>query len=436
MRMKKPDTHMITGILLLYRHPLRQDASTIMEHLNSFARHSCFRVWSLNTELGFPEGLQELEFQILVLHYSLFGTGHYYFDDKFLDYLARSAASYKIAFFQDEYQYCQKRFAFLHHHRVDCVYTLLEPAHFQEVYQKYTTVPKVVYTLPGYVSDDLVALAQVLSKPDSEREVDIGYRGRRLPYYMGKGAQEKYEIAVGFKQRANALGLKLDIETEESKRIYGQAWYEFIANCRALLGVEAGVSIFDLDDAVRIECERLLALNPDLSFEEIPEQILRPWEGNIPYRTISPRHFEAAAFRTCQILFEGEYSGILRPMVHYIPLKKDFSNFEEVICLFKDRTLRYELSENAHRDLIASGQYTYRKFLEDFDRELFDIGFRPEVSAAETEYVTALLDRGRVRRQLYAGAKAAVKHLLSTNKVIGQLAEPIFVQYGRRKLKS
>ena len=55
------------------------------------------------------------------------------------------------------------------------------------------------------------------------------------------------------------------------------------------------------------------------------------WEDNVYYRTISPRHFEAAAFRICQVLFEGRYSGVLEPMVHYIPLKKDFSNIDEVI---------------------------------------------------------------------------------------------------------
>ena len=64
--------------------------------------------------------------------------------------------------------------------------------------------------------------------------------------------------------------------------------------------------------------------------EEAYELLLYQYEDNIPYRTISPRHFEASALRLCQILLEGKYSGVMRPMVHYIPLKKDFSNFDEV----------------------------------------------------------------------------------------------------------
>ena len=60
------------------------------------------------------------------------------------------------------------------------------------------------------------------------------------------------------------------------------------------------------------------------------------WDWKIPYRTISPRNFEAAAFRVCQILYEGHYSGVMEPMRHYIPLRKDFSNFDEVVERFRD----------------------------------------------------------------------------------------------------
>ena len=55
------------------------------------------------------------------------------------------------------------------------------------------------------------------------------------------------------------------------------------------------------------------------------ERLLAQYDGKgVYYLTMSPRVFEAAAVRSCQILFEGRYSGILEPMVHYIPLKKDF----------------------------------------------------------------------------------------------------------------
>lgn len=423
----------VNGVLLLYHHPLRINAPTIMEHVNIFKQHSRFQVWKVNTELGFPEGLGKLQFRLILLHYSLFGTGRYYLGSKFLSYIEQSQVSYKIAFFQDEYRYCQPRFSFLNRYEIDCVYTLVEPAYFKDVYQKYTNVPKLVYNLTGYVSDDLVTLAQELTKPDEERQIDVGYRGRRLPFYMGKGAQEKHEIAVKFREQAAGLGLKLDLETDEHKRIYGEAWYEFLANCRAVLGVEAGVSIFDIEDVVRVTCERLLASQPKITFEEVSEQVLQAWEGNIFHRTISPRHFEAAAFRICQILFEGKYSGVLEPMVHYIPLKKDFSNFDHVIRMFKDKQLRRELTENAYRDLIASGRYSYRRFIEDFDQELLAAGFQPDMAIEDIEQVTILLEQGRDYREFRGNIKAAVYYPLVGNKLVRFFVKPVLQLYRRLK---
>jgi hypothetical protein len=252
------------------------------------------------------------------------------------------------------------------------------------------------------VSDDLIELAKKLTKPEQSRQIDIGYRARQLTFYKGKGAQEKHEIAMTFHQYAKHLDLKLNIETQEQQRIYGKAWYEFVADCRGMLGVEAGVSIFDTEDVVRLAYEKLILENPQISFEEMSQKLLNQWEDNIFYRTISPRHFEAAALRVCQILFEGKYSGIMQPMVHYIPLKKDFSNFDEVIRLFQDETVRYELTENAYRDLIASGKYSYKNFIQTFDNELSKEGFSPTISEEEIKRVSSYMDKVPISRRLSA----------------------------------
>jgi hypothetical protein len=80
-------------------------------------------------------------------------------------------------------------------------------------------------------------------------------------------------------------------------------------------------------------------------------------------------------------------------MVHYIPLKKDFSNFNEVIDRFQVKSLRQELTENAHRDLIASRRYSYQKFIDSFDRELEKNGFRPDIPLSDCREVSLQLDK-------------------------------------------
>lgn len=398
----------VNGILLLYYHPVgRGFAPTVMEHVESFEKYSAFKVWKVNTELGIPRNLFRLGFKIVIFHYSLFGREDFRLDKNILRYLDENP-SYRIAFFQDEYQYCRRRFGFLNQYDIDCVYTLLEPPYSDEVYEKRTKVKKIIHNLTGYVGEDLLNAAERLARPDDLRSVDIGYRARELPCWMGKEAGEKASIGEEFKRRGENLGLVLDIETKESKRFHGDEWYRFMADCRGMLGVEAGVSIFDLEDKVRIEYEQIKRDYPGISEGEVAlkmEQTLDEWEGRIYYRTISPRHFEAAAFRVCQILFEGNYSGILEPMVHYIPLKKDFSNFSEVIERFKDKAFRHQITENAYRDLIESGRYSYRNFIETFDGELLKEGFQPGIMESEILYVSEVLSRDQSARELYGFLK-------------------------------
>ena len=389
------------GILLIYHHAPPY-AATVMEHVRAFREHSRFPVWEVNVDHGFPPALEGLSPTVVLLHYSLFGAKTYLLQPAFLEWLRNAETRYRIAFFQDEYQFCPQRFAFIDDYRIDCVYTLLAPEQFDAVYGRYTHGPRLVHTLTGYVGDDLVRVAAERSVPDQDRTIDIGYRGRSLPYYMGLGSQEKQEIGIQFLARGKDLGLRLDIAVDEDSRLYGEAWTRFLANARAFVGVEAGVSIFDLTGEVYAGYERLVAENPAMTFAEMSSRLLAPFEGNIPYRTVSPRHFEAAAFRVVQILFEGEYSGVLQPMVHYLPLRKDFSNFDEVIALFRDPAVRRAVTDRAYADLIASGRYSYSSFVRSFDEDLAAAGFAPASDETRRREIAALLTRGTALRRLRA----------------------------------
>jgi hypothetical protein len=393
------------GILLLYHRPMlpgHRDASTVMEHIRAFPAHSSYPISPYNTDYGFPRGLRDASPAAIVLHYSLFGSGIYRLNKRFLDFLQRSDA-YKVAFFQDEFYFCQKRFKFLNDYAIDCVFTHVEPEYFDEVYGRYTSVPRLVHNLPGYVSRELVADAERLATPQGERPTDVGYRGRPLPIYMGRGSQEKLEIGPRFAELARDSGLVLDIDTTEKGRLYGDDWGRFIGSCKAVLGVESGVSLFDLEDEVREAWGRIVVENPDVTLDELERGMLGRWDGKIPYRTASPRHFEAAAFRTCQVLFEGRYSGLMEPMRHYIPLRKDFANIDEVIERLKDADLRHELTENSRRDLIDSGWWSYARFVSGFDDVIREAGVGP--ARAQSREITRLLQRGSRERRLRTAAR-------------------------------
>src|SRR5207245_8014257 len=95
-------------------------------------------------------------------------------------------------------------------------------------------------------------------------------------------------------------------------------------------------SIADFDGSVEANVQAYLRQHPGASFEEVFEAVLRPYEGNVMVTCISPRAFEATALGTAMVLFPGEYSGVLRPWDHYLPLEKDCSNFAEVVRRIRD----------------------------------------------------------------------------------------------------
>lgn len=402
--------NVVSGILVVYHRPdpkLRRrrftDAATVREHIHSFAAHSRYPVWELNTDLGFPRGLADTHPKAIFLHYSLFSPLGYLISVELGEFL-KQADAFKVAFFQDEFHYCRQRFEFVNEIGVDLIYTHVHSEDIPQVWGRYTRGAQARFNYPGYVDSEMVAASAAFSRADDDRDIDVGYRGRPLLPYMGAGSVEKALIGERFRELAAGTGLRLDIDTSEAGRLYGESWYRFLGRCRAVLGVESGTSYLDLEDEVSRDYVARLADGRPVTLEALQEGPLGRLDHNFSYRTISPRHFEAAAFRICQVMFEGEYSGVLRPMVHYVPLKKDFSNFDEVIAIIGDNRARREIVENAHRDLIRSGDYSYERFVAGVDQDLQDQGIDPVVEPWQRSRVDAALRRGRVRRRLFTEA--------------------------------
>ena len=371
------------GIVLLY-HSVHPEPAVVRESVKALRACSGFDVFPVNAALGYPAGLDRIRFAAIVLHYTMFYGAFEPISQALRAYLTASAESFKVVFFQDEQMYLSEKADFCSRYGVDLIYTCIDDTDAPRAYARSGDASVVTY-LPGYVGAQLAAR----KSPSAERPIDIGYRGRKPPPSWTGAALEKYEIAERFLERSADLGLTLDIATSESSRIYGEGWLRFIESCKGMLGTESGADIAD------------------------------PHGGaSIPYRTISPRHFEAAAARSCQILYEGHYSGVMEPDVHYIPLRKDFSNFNDVIEAFRDPKLRRRLTERAHSDLVASGRYSYESFVAGFDRKLHESGLRPGRNPTAREQVASALYPSKLRRRatryqqaLRAGTRVTINRL-------------------------
>jgi hypothetical protein len=122
----------------------------------------------------------------------------------------------------------------------------------------------------------------------------------------------------------------------------------------------------------------------------------------------------------------------MQPMVHYIPLKKDFSNFDDVIDHYRDATLRSQLTGNAQRDLIDGKRYTYAEFIAQFDHELEQAGAAPRPRRGENERVARQIIRPRVRRAAQVVSITARDYTGAAKRRLGRAAAGAWVRASER----
>jgi hypothetical protein len=111
----------------------------------------------------------------------------------------------------------------------------------------------------------------------------------------------------------------------------GDAWLNFIGDSKFTLGANSGSSLLDPTGSIQRSVRTYLASHPDASFEEVEKSCFPGLDGKYSFTAISPRVLEAALLGSAQILVDGEYSGIVKPGEHFIPIRPDASNFPEVL---------------------------------------------------------------------------------------------------------
>ena len=361
------------NILILYdQHSLH--VPTIREHLDSFSAFSTHKVFYANATRGMKANqpaqcLVDLSiFDVVIIHYSVRLSLTWHLSPSFAAHLRRFSGL-KVLFIQDEYDSTHTARNWIKDLGVHVVFTCV-PDEFVEVVYAKAELPQVefIQTLTGFVP--LQAEKTLNAKPHHLRKHVIGYRGRALPYWYGLLGQEKLMIGKRMREICESRNINVNIEWEDSKRIYGDAWYQFLGECNATLGTESGANVFDFDGNLSRSIEEALQKDPNLTFEEAWETYLKPHEGKVLMNQISPKIFEAITCQTALILFEGSYSGVVKADIHFIPLKKDFSNIDDVLARIQDYNYLNELTARACDDIIKSGEYSYRRFIQGFDRIL------------------------------------------------------------------
>lgn len=355
-RLGDDDSRAGTRLLLICDYRPREE-STVIDHIEAIRRWSRSTVFVLPTHGDLPDELDLSAFDALVIHYSVVMS-----IDAYLSPLARwrirRYGGVKAAFIQDEHRFVDRTVSVMRALGVGVLFTCYPQDQVDLVYPRdaLPELQRTVTVLTGYVPQRLVEREV---PPYDARPIDVGYRARRLPPWLGRLAREKAEIADRFVRDAPAHGLRVDISTKEEGRLYGEDWIRFLSRSKAMLGVESGASVVDLDGSIEAQVRAYLAEHPQANFEDVHRGFLSEAEGRIRMNQISPRCFEAAALGTLMVLYPGDYSGVLEPRRHYVPLAKDHSNMAEVVETIRDPLAWQRVTSQARAEVALNPAYAY-----------------------------------------------------------------------------
>lgn len=358
------------NILIVYSCNLFPLRATTWNHLYCFKKYSGQRCFYLNVGVwDIPRYVWRIPFDLIVFD-TLFSCTRWsraVFQRNVEKVLPlKKIEAVRAILPQDEFISADILCDFINQMGIDVIFSVAPPSEWPKIYARVSDSRTEFHrVLTGYLDEGVVRRIKKRERRSSVRAIDIGYKTAGRPYFwFGRHGYLKQEIAERFQQKAPQRGLLIDISTRNEDTILGDRWFDFLLNCKYTIGTEGGTSILDWDGEIHERTTQYTGVHPEADFEEVEAACFPGLDGTLELFAISPRHLEACATRTCQVLAKGTYNGILSPGKHYIELEKDFSNIDEVLDIIAEDRLRAEITERAYEDIVASERFTYRKFVE------------------------------------------------------------------------
>lgn len=413
------------NLLLLYYLP-PAIAANVADHLDALTGLSRHRVTRLTAFGGAPHRLDFSRFDGVIIHYTLIACSDWYLGARTREALRRYRGL-KLAFVQDDYRFIDRTVGALADLGVHAVFGLAQPDIVDRVYspERLPGVRREI-VLPGYVPD---ALTRLRVPPYEARPLDIGYRGRTIGPWLGMLVREKVTIGERVLADAGRYGLRCDISSREEDRLYDRAWITFVSRCKAVLGTESGASVLDFTGEIQRRVEEHSERDPGATFYELYDRYVREHEAPVPLTTISSRCFEAAALRTLMILYEGRYADRLVPWRHYVPLRKDHSNMDEVVSVLRDPERANAIIDQAYREVALAPENNFAALARQMDDVIDDV-FRPSMAASGRPYW------GLAFEWRFVSAAAEVRHAAQAVAPALVLCSRVVPRPVRRRVKA
>ena len=364
--MTDDDRHLNPTKVLVLHALTEKSRLTNVQFVRSFGLHaSGCKVTYLNV-LGINvSALLNEEFDLAIVTYELLAMRAVPFWPHIEQRIVKllSLCKHKVLLPQDDYTYTTRLDNLAITANVDAIYTPLTKDLDQLYPQAIMSGVRFHEALTGYIEDTNLAIMSGFTIPMTNITIDLGQRVRHLSPQFGAEASKKGFLAENFANRARDAGFIVDVSSKSEDTFVGISWLHFLANCKFTISRKGGASIADPNGKLARRIYNKSAWKKELDDPSIEKLIKENEIRRGDFSAISPRLFEAAAMRVCQILEVDDYLGALEPWHHYIPIRHDFSNIEEVFSAMKDGNLVEKIVENCYSTLIASGNYSYQTFV-------------------------------------------------------------------------
>lgn len=350
----------IRALLLHARFPDNETLSYQRVWPRHLAAHPGFRCVSVNVLSPWANRLTRVHtrvaprrFDAVIILHSVFSNGRF-LNGRLLEAIRRLPVP-KVYFIGNEYKGMPEKMWFCEVLPVSLLVSQLSSPAAHELYRQRLGCN--VLALPNSGLDTELFSPRTAFE---DREIDLGYRAHEAPLAIGNA--ERRALADRFTAAAAGDGLRVDISLDPAERLDERGWARFLDGCKGQLASEAGGDYFELTDETWNAVNAYVKQHPQASFEEVDARFFRDYPAPVSGRALPSRVIEAAGTKTVQILLEGEYGGYFRPDVHYIPLRRDFSNLDEALAKFRDRAFVESLRNTAHE--VAVEELRFEKLID------------------------------------------------------------------------
>lgn len=338
-------------ILIVHALNSKCRKSTV-NHALAFAKYAYgYEIHYANALGFFPEYLKSIKFDLCIFTYEMIGLRSEVFWQFILDRIKARTMHIprKILIPQDDYMFTGLIEKTIERLKIDTVYTSIEQD-LDKIYRKFYKKINFQKVLTGYIDQKDLIESEKYILPWMERNNSVVSRISNISSDYGSLASRKTQISMQFKEILIKNGIGEDISDKPKDVLLGNEWLKFLGANKFTIGRKGGASIVDYDGQI---AENLRRSRKRINSSKEQGRFI----------AISPRLLEAAMMKTCQILEEDDYLGILNPWQDYIPLKSDFSNIPEIISALKDETLCMNIASSCYMKVVESNKYDYSSFV-------------------------------------------------------------------------